>query len=159
MNLKIGDPAPTFDLPNAETACVQLENFRGRWLVIYFYPKDATSGCTLEAREFSGLLDQFKAAGAEVLGVSPDSCKSHSKFIEKEQLSVPLLSDTEKSMLQAYGVWQEKSMYGKAYMGVVRSTFLVDPKGEIAEIWEKVKAPGHAMAVLEKLKILQSNQQ
>ena len=155
MELKIGDPAPGFCLPDAEKGQVCLKDHRGRWVVLYFYPKDGTKGCTMEALEFTAAEDEFNAKGAVVLGVSPDSPESHVKFKEKNDLSITLLSDTEKEILTGYGVWQKKKMYGREYMGVVRSTYLIDPEGKIAHIWPKVKVAGHADAVMEKLVELQ----
>ena len=153
--LKIGDEAPGFCLPDAEKGQVCLKDHRGKWVVLYFYPKDNTKGCTMEALEFTAAEDDFNARGAVVLGVSPDSPESHTKFIEKHDLGITLLSDTEKEMLTSYGVWQKKKMYGREYMGVVRSTFLIDPEAKIAYIWPKVKVAGHADAVMEKLVELQ----
>ena len=153
--LNIGDEAPGFCLPDAEKGQVCLKDHRGRWVVLYFYPKDGTKGCTMEALEFTAAEDEFNANGAVVLGVSPDSPESHVKFKEKNDLSITLLSDTEKEILTGYGVWQKKKMYGREYMGVVRSTYLIDPEGKIAYIWPKVKVAGHADAVLEKLVELQ----
>jgi len=120
--------------------------------VLYFYPKDDTSGCTAEAIAFNGLKAKFEAAGAVVIGVSPDSPKSHDKFKTKHDLRFALASDESKAMLEAYGVWVEKSMYGKKYMGVERATFLIDAEGRVAKVWRKVKVPGHAEAVLEAVK-------
>ena len=153
--LKIGDEAPGFCLPDAEKGQVCLKDHRGKWVVLYFYPKDNTKGCTMEALEFTVSEDDFNARGAVVIGVSPDSPESHTKFIEKHELSITLLSDTEKEILTGYGVWQKKKMYGREYMGVVRSTFLIDPEGKIAYIWPKVRVAGHADAVMEKLVELQ----
>ena len=153
--LKIGDEAPGFCLPDAEKGQVCLKDHRGKWVVLYFYPKDNTKGCTMEALEFTVSEDDFNARGAVVIGVSPDSPESHTKFIEKHELSITLLSDTEKEILTGYGVWQKKKMYGREYMGVVRSTFLIDPEAKIAYIWPKVKVAGHADAVMEKLVELQ----
>ena len=153
--LKTGDPAPGFCLPDAEEGQVCLKDQRGSWVVLYFYPKDNTKGCTMEALEFTAAEDEFNAKGAVVLGVSPDSPESHVKFKEKHDLGITLLSDTEKEILTGYGVWQKKKMYGREYMGVVRSTYLIDPEGKIAHIWPKVKVAGHADAVMEKLQELQ----
>jgi peroxiredoxin Q/BCP len=153
--LKIGDEAPGFCLPDAEKGQVCLKDHRGNWVVLYFYPKDNTKGCTMEALEFTAAEDDFNARGAVVIGVSPDSPESHTKFKDKHDLSVTLLSDTEKEILTGYGVWQKKKMYGREYMGVVRSTYLIDPEGKIAHIWPKVKVAGHADAVMEKLVELQ----
>jgi len=153
--LNIGNKAPEFCLPDAEKGQVCLKDHRGKWVVLYFYPKDNTKGCTMEALEFTAAEDDFNARGAVVIGVSPDSPESHTKFIEKHELSITLLSDTDKEILTGYGVWQKKKMYGREYMGVVRSTFLIDPEGKIAYIWPKVKVAGHADAVMEKLVELQ----
>ena len=155
MELNIGDKAPGFCLPDAEKGQVCLKDQRGKWVVLYFYPKDGTKGCTMEALEFTAAEDEFKAKGAVVLGVSPDSPESHVKFKEKNELTVTLLSDTEKEILTGYGVWQKKKMYGREYMGVIRSTYLIDPDGKIAHIWPKVRVAGHADAVMEKLTELQ----
>lgn len=129
-----------------------LAEYRGRWLILYFYPKDDTSGCTKEAQEFSALIDGFSAANAVVLGISRDNEKSHARFISKYGLTVELGSDADGSLCEAFGVWVEKSMYGKSYMGIERSTFLIDPEGRITTVWRKVKVPGHAAAVLAALK-------
>ena len=153
--LNIGNKAPEFCLPDAEKGQVCLKDHRGKWVVLYFYPKDNTKGCTMEALEFTAAEDDFNARGAVVIGVSPDSPESHTKFIEKHELSITLLSDTDKEILTGYGVWQKKKMYGREYMGVVRSTYLIDPEGKIAYIWPKVKVAGHADAVMEKLGELQ----
>ena len=152
--LKIGNKAPDFKLSDAEGGTVALKDYKDRWLVLYFYPKDSTSGCTTEAVDFTGSLPEFKRLGASVAGVSPDSCKSHQKFILKHDLAVTLLSDEEKTVLEKYGVWQMKKMYGKDYFGVVRTTFLIGPDGKIRHIWDKVKVAGHVEEVLGKLKEL-----
>jgi thioredoxin-dependent peroxiredoxin len=146
--LSVGDPAPSFDLPGAGGERLALSAFAGKKLALYFYPKDDTSGCTKEAMEFNGLREKFAQAGTVVVGLSPDAVKSHDKFRDKYGLAIPLASDPEKTVLDAYGVWVEKSMYGRKYMGVERSTFLIGPDGRIAKIWRKVKVPGHAEAVL-----------
>ncbi len=151
MSIQIGSAAPDFSISNSENTNRKLGDYAGKWLVLYFYPKDNTPGCTLEAIEFSAASEEFKKLNAQVVGVSPDSCKSHQNFITKKELTVELLSDPEKSMLESYGVWQEKSMYGRTYMGVVRTTVLIDPKGTIDTIWTKVKVKGHVDAVLEAL--------
>jgi thioredoxin-dependent peroxiredoxin len=150
--LKDGDKAPDFALPGADGEVRKLSGLKGRYAVVYFYPKDDTSGCTKEAQTFTGLKDEFDALNAEVIGISPDSVKSHAKFRDKYELRVTLLADEEKAAISAYGVWVEKKMYGKAYMGVERSTFLIGPDGKIAQSWRSVKVPGHAAAVLEALK-------
>jgi peroxiredoxin Q/BCP len=149
--LAIGDKVPEFAMPNQKGEIIKLENLIGKWSVIYFYPRDDTPGCTIEAKEFSELSSKFEENGASIYGVSPDTEAKHCKFIEKHGLKVELLADTESTMLIDYGVWQEKQMYGKTYMGVVRTTYLVDPEGTITEAWTKVKAKGHAEAVLERL--------
>lgn len=148
-DLTTGSPAPDFTLPRNGGDSLTLSSLRGKPVVLYFYPKDDTSGCTTEAIAFSSLSADFEAAGATVIGISPDSVKSHDKFIAKHGLSVALAADEDKSVLEAYGVWKEKSMYGRTYMGVERSTFLIDPEGKIAAIWRKVKVAGHAEAVLK----------
>jgi thioredoxin-dependent peroxiredoxin len=150
--LDIGDAAPEFDLPSDGGGRISLSGLKGKKVVLYFYPKDDTSGCTAEAIAFNGLKARFRAAGAVVVGVSPDSAKSHDKFKAKHELSIPLASDESKTMLDAYGVWTEKSMYGRKYMGVERSTFLIDAEGKIANFWRKVKVPGHAEEVLAAAK-------
>jgi peroxiredoxin Q/BCP len=149
-----GDVAPGFALPRDGGGTVSLEAFKGKPVVLYFYPKDNTSGCTKEAVNFSELAEEFAAAGAEIIGVSPDPVKSHDKFKAKHELAITLVSDEEKEAIQAYGVWAEKKMYGKTYMGVERSTFLIDADGKIARAWRKVKVPGHAETVLEAVKSL-----
>ncbi len=149
QTLQIGSPAPTFHLDTDNGGKTSLDGFSGHKLVLYFYPKDDTSGCTAEALAFNGLRSQFEAAGTKLLGVSPDSVTSHNKFKKKYDLAFPLASDESKTMLEAYGVWVEKSMYGKKYMGIERTTVLIDAKGKIARIWNKVKVPGHAEEVLE----------
>lgn len=150
-----GDAAPDFELPT-EDGSVRLSRLKGKPVVVYFYPKDDTSGCTAEARDFNALRAKFAEAGAEVIGISPDSVASHTKFSRKHGLQLKLAADEEKSAATAYGVWVEKSMYGRKYMGVERSTFLVDPRGRIAKIWRKVKVPGHAEAVLKAVRELTS---
>ena len=149
--LEIGNKAPNFNLPNQNGNSVRLDDFAGRWLVVYFYPRDDTPGCTIEAKEFTDSKKYFEENGATIMGVSPDDEAKHCKFIDKHGLKIDLLADCEKSMLSDYGVWQEKSMYGKTYMGVVRTTYLIDPDGNIAGAWTKVKAKGHADAVLKRL--------
>jgi len=149
--LAIDDKVPEFAIPNQKGEIIKLENLIGKWSVIYFYPRDDTPGCTIEAKEFSELSSKFEENGASIYGVSPDTEAKHCKFIEKHGLKVELLADTESTMLADYGVWQEKSMYGKTYMGVVRTTYLINPDGNVAEAWTKVKAKGHAEAVLERL--------
>jgi len=152
--LEPGAKAPSFDLPCDGAGRVSLASLSGKKVVLYFYPKDDTSGCTQEAIDFNGLRAEFEKAGAVLLGVSPDSVKSHDKFKAKHGLEFGLLSDETKAMLESYGVWVEKSMYGRKYMGVERTTFLIGPDGEIARVWNKVKVPGHAKEVLEAVKAL-----
>jgi len=144
-----GQKAPDFDLPRDGGGTLKLSDLTGKKVVLYFYPKDDTSGCTAEAIDFSALKPEFEKAGTVVVGISPDSVKSHDKFKSKHGLSVELAADEERKTLEAYGVWVEKSMYGRKYMGVERSTFLIGADGKIASAWRKVKVPGHAKAVLE----------
>jgi thioredoxin-dependent peroxiredoxin len=155
-HLAAGSPAPKFALPGADGKPIDLAKLKGGPVVLYFYPKDDTPGCTTEAKDFSCLVDQFKAAGATIIGVSPDSVTSHAKFAKKHELTVHLGADEDKAVATAYGVWVEKSMYGKTYMGVERATFLIDSKGKIAEVWRKVKVPKHAEAVLAAVKALKA---
>jgi thioredoxin-dependent peroxiredoxin len=149
-----GDIAPNFELPTDGGGQAHLKNLKGKPVVIYFYPKDDTSGCTAEAIAFNGLRAKFAAIGATVIGVSPDSAASHDKFKRKHDLEIALAADPERSAIEAYGVWKEKSMYGRKYFGVERSTFLIDRNGRIAKIWRKVKVPGHADEVLAATKAL-----
>ena len=150
----IGAKAPDFHLERDGGGKAKLADFKGRKLVLYFYPKDDTSGCTTEAKDFSALAKDFEKAGAVVVGVSPDPVKKHDRFKAKHELAVMLLSDESTAMLEAWGVWKEKSMYGRKYMGVERTTFLIDGKGIVRQIWPKVKVAGHAQAVLEAARIL-----
>ncbi|CEJ88738.1 putative peroxiredoxin bcp [Hyphomicrobium sp. GJ21] len=152
--LQDGENAPNFSLPDDAGSVVRLSKLKGRPVVVYFYPKDDTSGCTQEAKDFSCLADQFAKAGADVVGISPDSAASHKKFKTKYDLPLRLLADENKDAANAYGVWVEKSMYGRKYMGVERSTFLIDSKGKIVRSWRKVKIPGHAEDVLAAVKAL-----
>jgi thioredoxin-dependent peroxiredoxin len=149
MSLTIGDFAPSFSLPGDGAKTLSLESLKGSKVVLYFYPKDDTSGCTKEAQEFNALKDDFAKEGTVIMGVSPDSAASHDKFKAKYNLDFSLAADETKDMLQAYGVWVEKSMYGKKYMGVERTTFLIDTQGKIQKIWTKVKVPGHVDEVLK----------
>jgi len=152
--LEEGDRAPDFQLPTDGGGQARLADFAGKPVVVYFYPKDDTSGCTAEAIAFSGLKPEFDRAGAAVIGVSPDSPASHDKFKIKHGLAVALAADPDRSAIEAYGVWKEKSMYGRKYFGVERSTFLVGRDGRIARIWRKVKVPKHAEEVLTAVKAL-----
>lgn len=149
---KTGDSAPEITLPGGDGTVVSLSGLRGKPVVVYFYPKDDTPGCTVEAKGFEALGEEFSKAGAEVLGISPDSPDSHCKFQKKYGLGFRLLSDREHLAAEAYGVWVEKSMYGKTYMGIQRATFLVDAAGKIAHLWPKVKPEGHAAEVLEAVR-------
>lgn len=155
MELKINDSAPLFSLPNQDNAEIALQDFQGNWVVVYFYPKDKTPGCTMEACDFRDKMESFNAMGVVVLGISPDSAKAHQSFIAKESLNFTLLSDTQKSALKNYGAWGLKKLYGKEYEGVIRSTFLINPQGKIAYIWKNVKVKGHIEEVFAKLKELQ----
>ncbi len=148
ITLKIGDDAPIFELENGDGVKLSLNDFRGKSVVLYFYPKDNTPGCTTEACEFSSFYDEFIKAGAVVIGISPDSVATHNKFAAKQNLKHILLSDTDKEVCIKYGVWQLRKNYGKEYMGVVRSTFIIDENSKIAKIYKSVKAAGHAAKVL-----------
>jgi peroxiredoxin Q/BCP len=152
--LKEGDPAPDFDLPTDGGGRFKLSAQRGKAVVVYFYPKDDTSGCTKEAIDFSGRKAEFGRAAATIVGLSPDSVRDHDKFKAKHDLTIALAADEEKEAAEAYGVWIEKSMYGRKYMGVDRSTFLIDKTGKIARIWRKVKVDGHVQEVLDAAKAL-----
>jgi len=149
--IQVGEKAPDFCLPNQDMEEICLRDLRGAWVVLYFYPKDNTPGCTTEACDFTEALPDFTGLGATILGVSPDSPKKHQNFIAKKDLKITLLSDEDKEVLQAYGVWQLKKNYGREYMGVVRSTYLIDPDGNVAYVWEKVRVKGHVDAVKQKL--------
>jgi peroxiredoxin Q/BCP len=153
MSIDAGSKAPDFTLDTPEGP-VSLADFKGRKLVLYFYPKDDTSGCTTEALQFTALADAFAAAGTTVVGVSKDSVASHRKFAAKHNLAVKLAADPEGSIVEAYGAWVEKSMYGRKYMGIERATFLIGPDGAVAQVWRKVKVPGHADAVLKAAQAL-----
>jgi peroxiredoxin Q/BCP len=152
-----GDKAPDFDLPSDEGGDIRLRDLEGKAVVLYFYPKDDTSGCTSEAIAFTALKDQFDAAGAVVIGVSKDAVKSHERFRRKHGLSVRLASDIEGKVVEGYGVWVQKSMYGRSYMGVERATFLIDGSGTVRRVWRKVAVKGHAEEVLEAAKALASD--
>jgi len=147
-----GTRAPSFRLKDSSGRERRLDEFSGKWAVLYFYPRDDTSGCTLEALEFSALEEDFKNLRAVVVGISPDTCESHARFIGKHNLTVLLLSDPEKKVLELYGAWRIKKMYGKESMGVARSTVLVSPRGEVAKTWKSVRAAGHAARVLEVIR-------
>jgi peroxiredoxin Q/BCP len=151
MDLEIGSEAPSFCARDTygEEHC--LDDYRGKWVVLYFYPKDSTPGCTVEAIDFTARKGEFTDMGAEIIGVSADSEKSHQKFTDKHDLSITLLSDPDHSIMGPYGAWKEKSMYGRTFLGIHRSTVLIDPEGRIAHHWPKVKARGHADQVKERL--------
>jgi len=151
VELQTGKPAPDFTLPANDGKTYSLKDLRGKKIVLYFYPKDDTSGCTKESCSFSENIFSIKKKGAIVLGVSADSVKSHQKFVEKYALQFPLLSDVSKEILQAYGVLQQKSMFGKKYIGIVRTTFIIDEQGNIAHIFPNVKVDGHTQEVLNVL--------
>lgn len=152
--LTVGDVAPQFSLPAEGGGTVRLAELRGKIVVLFFYPQDDTETCTAEAIDFSRLNAAFKKAGAVVMGVSPDSLKKHEKFRKKHELTTSLLADEAREAIEAYGVWAEKTMFGRKYMGVVRTTFLIDRDGKIARIWRKVRVSGHADEVLEAAKAL-----
>jgi peroxiredoxin Q/BCP len=152
--LKIGDKAPVFSLPSDGGNRISLSGLKGKAVVLYFYPKDDTSGCTAEAIQFTESAKAFRAAGATVVGISKDSPAAHDKFKAKHDLSVVLASDEDTEVAKAYGVWVEKSMYGRRYMGMERATFLIDGKGILRQIWRKVKVPGHAAQVLAAMQAL-----
>ena len=149
--LAVGDPAPDFELADDTGEPVKLSKLRGKKVILYFYPKDDTPGCTVEACSFRDNVNRLTGRGAVVLGVSPDSVASHQRFKEKFGLTFPLLSDADKRVVTAYGVWKEKSMYGRTYMGVERTTFIIDERGRIATVFPKVKVDGHVDAVLAAL--------
>lgn len=151
MPIAAGHLAPDFTLPTDTGDTLALSSLRGQWVVLYAYPKDDTSGCTTEACEFRDLFPKFKKGKAVILGISPDSVKSHQKFKAKYELPFTLLADEEKVALQAYDIWKEKSMYGRKYMGVERTTFVIDPDGRIARVFEKVKPAGHAEEVIDSI--------
>lgn len=146
--LAVGAVAPDFQLPRDGAGTLRLSDLRGRPVVLYFYPKDGTPACTAEAIDFSALSGQFARAGVAIVGVSPDSSKKHDKFKARHDLSIDLVSDEQHAALEAYGVWGEKTMFGRKYMGVVRTTFLIDAEGRIARVWPRVSVAGHAEEVL-----------
>jgi peroxiredoxin Q/BCP len=154
MALREGDPAPDFNLPKDGGGSLALSDLKGRKVVLYAYPKDDTESCTKEAIAFNGLRAEFAAAGAEIIGISPDPARRHDKFKQKYGLAFPLVADESHAMLEPYGLWVEKSMYGRKYMGVERTTFLIDEQGRIARIWPKVKVVGHAEEVLAAVRAL-----
>jgi len=152
--LDIASPAPDFTLPQGHGSDVTLSALQGAPIVLYFYPRDDTPGCTTQSIAFSENLDAFVAAGAKVFGISKDSVASHANFAAKRDLTVPLLSDENGSVCQDYGVWKEKNMYGRTFMGIERTTYLIDAKGDVAMVWPKVKVAGHAEAVLAAVQAL-----
>lgn len=152
--IEIGQPAPDVSLPRDGGETVTLSDLKPKAVVLYFYPKDDTPGCTKEAIAFTALRDEFAASGAVVFGISKDPVKKHDKFVAKYDLSIPLLSDEDSDVCERYGTWVEKNMYGNKYMGIERTTYLINGSGNIAEIWRKVKVPGHAEAVLEAVRAL-----
>lgn len=150
--LKVGDKAPELTLPNQDGVEVSLRDLEGKWIVLYFYPKDNTPGCTTQACEFTEALPVFDDLDTAILGVSPDSPKKHTNFIAKKNLLITLLADESKEVCEKYGVWQLKKMCGREYMGVVRSTFLISPESKIEALWQKVRVKGHVETVKQKLK-------
>ncbi|MDK9693303.1 MAG: thioredoxin-dependent thiol peroxidase [Sulfurimonas sp.] len=152
--IQLESKAPEFCLPNQDDVEICLRDLRGKWIVLYFYPKDNTPGCTTEACDFSEAAPDFSTLNAVIIGVSADSTKSHRGFIEKKDLMITLLSDESTSMMQEYGVWALKKNYGKEYMGIVRSTLIINPDGIIKAIWKNVKVKEHARIVKEKLEVL-----
>ncbi|ODN69782.1 peroxiredoxin [Methylobrevis pamukkalensis] len=152
--LSAGMPAPDFTLPTGDGRRITLSDLSGKPAVVYFYPKDDTGGCTRQASEFSAALPEFEALGVAVVGISPDTEESHAKFARKHGLTVALLADPDREAIEAYGVWAQKSMYGKTYIGVDRSTFLIGADGRLVRIWRKVKVPGHVAEVLEAARAL-----
>lgn len=154
LPIQVGDQAPGFRLHNKDSQAINLKDSAGKWVVLFFYPKDDTKGWTQEAKDFSLKASDFERENAVTIGISPDSEKSHTKFAEKYSLTVELLSDPDHTVLEKYGVWQKKRLYGKEYMGVVRTTFLINPAGIVAKVWEKVKVNNHAESVLETLREL-----
>lgn len=155
MNYTVGQTLPDFSAPYAPEQLFSLSTLRGRWVVLYFYPRDDTPGCTLESQEFRDLYSEFQRAGAKVIGISRDTLASHAKFQAKYQLPFPLLADPEETVCNTFGVMVNKTMYGKPARGIERSTFLIDPQGVLRALWRKVKAEGHAAEVLAELNKLQ----
>lgn len=156
--LEVGNQAPEFCAPNQDDVEICLRDIKGRWIVLYFYPKDLTPGCTTQACDFTAAVPEFDDLDATILGVSPDDSAKHRKFIEKKELNITLLCDTQKKVCEDYKVWQLKKFMGKEYMGVVRTTFIIDPDGKIAAIWPKVKVKNHVFEVKSKLKELKENE-
>ncbi len=152
--MNIGQSAPAFTALDRNSKSVRLQDFNGQWLVLYFYPKDLTPGCTTQAIDFTAQLSQFQALNTQIVGISPDSIASHDKFIKKHNLELILLSDPDHQIAEDYGVWQLKKFMGKEYMGVVRSTFLIDPSGKIVQVWSKVKVKDHVDTVLKAVRAI-----
>lgn len=149
--LSIGDIAPDFCLPDQSGEVFCLHDQNGKYTVLYFYPRDSTPGCTRQAKDFSANLASFQKLNVQVIGINPDTIESHKKFVEKNDLTIRLLSDEKRDVVEAYGVWKEKSMYGKKFMGVVRSTFIINSEGKICAVWPKVSVPGHIEELLSVL--------
>jgi peroxiredoxin Q/BCP len=152
--MKEGEKAPDFSLQNQDGKTVSLKDYKGKWLVLYFYPKDNTPGCTIEAIDFTQNFSEFKKLGAVVVGISRDTPKTHCGFIEKKKLTIELLSDPEHKLMDAFGVWRPKKFMGREFLGTIRSTFIIDPKGIIRAVWDPVSVKGHAKEVLAKLSAL-----
>lgn len=151
MKLTVGETAPQFSLPSSSGQIVNLDSLKGQKVVIFFYPKDDTPGCTIEACEFRDRLDEISAKGTKILGISPDNLESHDKFINKFDLNFELLADEDNTVATSYGAWGEKNMYGKVTIGMKRMTFLIDEKGCVAKIWGKVKPEGHAQQIIDAI--------
>jgi len=154
MTLNVGDKAPDFSLSTDGNGELSLSSLKGKKVVLYFYPKDSTPGCTTQAQGFRDSIDDFASLNSVIVGASKDSIKRHDNFKAKQELNFPLVSDPEGTLCESYGVWQEKKLYGKVYMGIVRSTFIIDESGIIVKVWPKVKVKGHVDEVLETLKTL-----
>jgi peroxiredoxin Q/BCP len=152
----VGMKAPAFALPNQDGRTIKLGDFKGKWVVLYFYPRDSTPGCTTEACDFTAGLKGFEKLDAVILGCSADSLESHRKFIAKYGLEIDLLSDPDHAVMESYGAWGEKSMYGKKFQGIIRTTVIIDPAGKIAHLWPKVKSAGHAELVRTQLEGLRA---
>ncbi|WP_028879794.1 thioredoxin-dependent thiol peroxidase [Terasakiella pusilla] len=154
MTLEVGTKAPDFKLPTDNAGELSLSDLKGKKVVLYFYPKDSTPGCTTQAQGFRDLKDAFAAENCVIVGASKDTVKRHDNFVTKQELNFPLVSDAESDLCETYGIWQEKKMYGKTFMGIVRTTFLIDEEGVIQKVWPKVKVKGHVEEVLDAVKAL-----
>jgi peroxiredoxin Q/BCP len=152
--VSVGENAPNFCLTDKDKKEICLKDYAGRWVVLYFYPKDNTKGCTIEAKDFTEMKDDFKKLDTEIVGISVDSPESHREFVRKHSLTVTLLSDEKHRAVTEWGVWGKKKLYGREYEGTIRSTFLIDPKGKVREVWEKVSVQNHARNVMERLREL-----